>query len=500
MADTSFTAQVTVIAASWLNQINKLVFWGRKPGYATTTGSANAQVLTLETGSLYVTGSEADGDSFSFTAGFTNSSTTTLQIKNPSGTNTARAVQLGGVALSGGEIIAGNTYIVTRLGTTWQLTSLAGTAIGLSLLQAATAAAIRTISGALQDTANVITAKYLAGSTMGFSLINGTIVPSQNGTVLTVAIKTLAGGDPSATDPVYVLFRNATAGTGDYTVITLTAATSIATTVAGTFGVANNVPFKLWIVGFNDGGTFRLALISCLTTVAGSGAGRDVTSIYPLGQFPVASAIQIGAGSTSSGVFYSFGAAVTSKAYAILGYLIYESGLATAGTFGVNQSRTHLQKFTDPIPGQIIQIQRNDTGAVSTGTTAIPQDDTIPQITEGDQYMTQVITPTSATNALRIVSSICLSNSNASQNLMAALFFDATANAYAAEIDLQATATGTLKLTINKMILAAGTAATTARIRAGAGTGATTTFNGGSGARLLGGVINSSIQVEEIMT
>lgn len=119
MADTSFVAKVTSIAASWLQIINDLVHKGRSPNFATTTGSANVQVLTLASGSLYST--EADGDSFTFKAGFTNTAAMTLQVLVPTGTNAARAVQLNGQALVGGEVQAGQNYTVTRLGTTWQL-------------------------------------------------------------------------------------------------------------------------------------------------------------------------------------------------------------------------------------------------------------------------------------------------------------------------------------------------------------------------------------------
>lgn len=123
MADTSFTARVTSIVAVWLNQVNAWTFWGRRPNYATTTGSANAQVLTLETGSLYSAGSEADGDEFWFKAGFTNTAATTLQVLPSGGSNTAVAAQMNQVALGGGEIQLGRLYKAIRLSNTWQLSS-----------------------------------------------------------------------------------------------------------------------------------------------------------------------------------------------------------------------------------------------------------------------------------------------------------------------------------------------------------------------------------------
>ena len=50
----------------------------------------------------------------------------------------------------------------------------------------------------------------------------------------------------------------------------------------------------------------------------------------------------------------------------------------------------------------IIKIGVTQTGAVATGTTQIPSDDTIPQNTEGDEYMTLAFTPNSATSTLII--------------------------------------------------------------------------------------------------
>jgi hypothetical protein len=146
MADTVFVdgdqSLANRIVAAWLNQMNNNAFYGRKPNYATTTGAANAQILTLGTGSLYAAGSEATGDTFFFTAGFSNSAAATLQVIPPAGLNTARAIQLRGNALSGGEIVAGQTYMVTRLGTTWQLMSPAENTFIRSVLAAVSATGV----------------------------------------------------------------------------------------------------------------------------------------------------------------------------------------------------------------------------------------------------------------------------------------------------------------------------------------------------------------------
>lgn len=51
------------------------------------------------------------------------------------------------------------------------------------------------------------------------------------------------------------------------------------------------------------------------------------------------------------------------------------------------------------LTGDVVQVVNTQTGAVSTGTTVIQNDDTIPQIGEGDEYMTLAET----TQALRLL-------------------------------------------------------------------------------------------------
>lgn len=147
MTDTTFVPRVTNINATWLNPINNAVYKGRNPNYAVTTGSANAQILTLATGSLYT--SPADGDTFTFEAGFTNTAAMTLQIIAPSGTLPAVALQFDGSALSGGEIVAGMNYTVIRSGATWQLFTVGAAQIGTKL--DATGAVARTQHGKNAD-------------------------------------------------------------------------------------------------------------------------------------------------------------------------------------------------------------------------------------------------------------------------------------------------------------------------------------------------------------
>lgn len=178
-------------------------------------------------------------------------------------------------------------------------------------------------------------------------MVNGTIVESHSGNAVTFAVKTLAGADPSATDIVYFVFRNATAATGNYVVLQVTAALNLTVSSGSTLGTSSsNVPFRLWLVAFNDASTVRLGVINCVSG----------TNIFPLAQFPIASSTAEGGagGADSAQVFYT-GSAVSSKAYSIIGYASYETGVATAGAWA--STPTRLQLFGDgiPLPGTPIQ-------------------------------------------------------------------------------------------------------------------------------------------------
>lgn len=144
-----------------------------------------------------------------------------------------------------------------------------------------------------------------------------------------------------------------------------------------------------------------------------------------------------------------------------------------------------------------IQIVGNSTSAVSTGTTIIPLDDTIPQNTEGDQYMTQAITPTSATSKLVIEVVVMGAHSVAATDHIVALFQDSTANALAAVANNQATANGRTTTTLKHIMTAGTTSSTTFKIRVGGHQAGTFTFNGHSSTRDFGAITKSSIYITE---
>jgi uncharacterized cupin superfamily protein len=150
--------------------------------------------------------------------------------------------------------------------------------------------------------------------------------------------------------------------------------------------------------------------------------------------------------------------------------------------------------------GKVVQVVNTQSGAVSTTATVLPSDDTIPQITEGAEFMTRTITPTSATNILRIDVVIYVSHS-ADTICTAALFQDAIADALAAGFEYTGTAQANLPqvLTFTHFMTSGTTSAITFRVRAGGSDPGTLTVNGRSTLRLYGGITLSSITVTEYL-
>jgi hypothetical protein len=269
----------------------------------------------------------------------------------------------------------------------------------------------------------------------------------------------------------------------------VTAALSLTISSGSTLGAASGVPLRLWVMAFNDAGTVRLGVMNA----------RNGTLVYWLGAWGIATtSAEGGAGGADNPQTFYTSTGLTLKAYVVLGYLTWESGLGTAGTWNAVPTRIELATSQTPLPGRTMQIQMNGSGAVATGTTTMPNDDTIPQNTEGDEYLTCAIAPSSAANLLMIeflgqFSASVLSTFNL------ALFQDSTANALSSGMQTIPGANLSARVGLSHAILAGTTSITTLKIRAGLGAAGTVTFNGAAGGRLHGGVINSILRIVEMM-
>jgi hypothetical protein len=242
-------------------------------------------------------------------------------------------------------------------------------------------------------------------------MINGKIVETRAGNATTIAIKTTAGADPSAGDPVHFIFRDEAPGTGGLVMRSVTAALSITLSSGSAVGFINATAGRLWCVAFDDGGTVRLGVINC----------KSVANIYPLTSFGIASSTAEGGAGTadSAHVFYT-SAAVASKAYTVLGYLTWETGLTTAGTWDAAPTRIQLFGHGVPLPNSVVHQQQALKTDISTIAVTIGTFADITNITKG-------IDMTSAANVVEMSWVLHLSTTSALTNLFIRLMRGATA-------------------------------------------------------------------------
>lgn len=151
-------------------------------------------------------------------------------------------------------------------------------------------------------------------------------------------------------------------------------------------------------------------------------------------------------------------------------------------------------------PGSVVQVVNFQTGSVSTGSGVIPFDDTVPQNTEGSEFMTLAITPKSATSKLKIDIIAYFAVPSGSYYFTMALFQDSAANAIATATFSPVTNFGGMPfvLPLTYFMTAGSTASTTFKVRAGSSFSQTTTLNGSGGSRYYGGSLSSCITITEI--
>jgi hypothetical protein len=339
-------------------------------------------------------------------SGLTNQAAWTFLFNNTSGSAPPTANTIDGLTLKASPAGGDELILWDVAGSAIKKATVTSVAAGSTVSSIAGNTGAFTLAGGVTNSTNQI---QLDGNYTGFAVPNCTLAASVASNILTVALKDNAGSDPSATSPVYINYRNATAATGTTALVTQTAALSITTNATGaSLGSSNNTAFRFWVVIFNNAGTNVLALINCSTA----------TTIFPLNEGLVASSTPMSASATSAGVFYTPNrTTITSKAFRILGYVEYNStGLATAGTYATGPN--FIQTFGPGIrkPGEAIQVASATTSSATTNATNafVSTNSTVN------------ITPTSAANLIHITASGPMAASTTTQNGAASIFNGST--------------------------------------------------------------------------
>lgn len=172
--------------------------------------------------------------------------------------------------------------------------------------------------------------------------------------------------------------------------------------------------------------------------------------------------------------------------------------------FGSGTKRVFLTVPAEHIDNtyKVVQVAYTQSSTVSTGTTTIPTDGTIPQNTEGTEFLTCTITPKFANSKLLIQANVMYGSSAASViNITTALFRDSTANAIAAVgRDTLATANAASCNSLTAVVDSGSTSATTFKIRIGGNAATTITFNGYNNTAIYGAIGSvSSLTITEYL-
>jgi hypothetical protein len=146
--------------------------------------------------------------------------------------------------------------------------------------------------------------------------------------------------------------------------------------------------------------------------------------------------------------------------------------------------------------GKVLQVVNTTTSASATGTADFGNDDTIPQNSEGTEFMTLAITPAATSNKLIIITNVQYTNS-ASARTYFALFQDSTANALGGAIINNSGNDIFQNMAFQHYMTAGTTSSTTFKIRGGTSSG-TLRVNGNSGGRFWGGILSTSMTIVEI--
>jgi hypothetical protein len=278
-----------------------------------------------------------------------------------------------------------------------------------------------------------------------------------NGTQLVISARARDGSVLGSGGGSVVAFPNADQSIGDTKLKTIAQPVQPLVIASGsTMGFSNAAAGRLWVVLVDDIAGPALGVINCLSGI----------NIYPLGQDSLLTSLALSGGASAAHQFYS-ARAITSRPYIILGYLTWESALVTAGTWDAKPSRARLYGPGVKLPGTVAQVQTQMVSATSAGPTTTPNNNNIPQISQGVEFFSQAIAPTSGANVLEFDASGHFFATGGNAYMAMALFQGATADALAASGNGMPTDTGKAQIALFHARRAGTTSATTFTVRVG---------------------------------
>ena len=149
--------------------------------------------------------------------------------------------------------------------------------------------------------------------------------------------------------------------------------------------------------------------------------------------------------------------------------------------------------------GGIVQVVHTQIGSSASGTTTMPGDNTTPQNSEGVEFITRAITPTSASNKLLIQAFLQCTFSSGGDTISYALFQDSTADALASGIEFNDSTNVFSPLSLTHYMTAGTTSETTFKVRVGTNSSGTMYLNKmASGGDMHNGLLATTMTIWEI--
>jgi len=183
------------------------------------------------------------------------------------------------------------------------------------------------------------------------------------------------------------------------------------------------------------------------------------------------------------------------------GALLFPDADGSDGEF-IKTDGSGALSFAEAGGGKIVQVVTDRTTTPQTGTTTFPHDNTIPQKTEGNEFQTITITPTSNSNKLIIDVHAFVGHSVTDATVVIALFKDADADALQVSAAVSIGGGGDYGGTgsFRHIVTSPGTSAITYKIRAGGPQAGTTYYNGNGaiGGAIYGTADSSVITIWEV--
>ena len=302
---------------------------------------------------------------------------------------------------------------------------------------------------------------------------------------------------PTTALPVRVSFRATTVSSGIYNTRLATTTTQLVITGGSTLGFLDNELGRIYIGLIDNQGVPELCAWNSKVLVASTTAARCVQLWRPSEAELYSTTAEGGAGAADSAATLYSATARSSVPIRLLAYLDMQTG-STAGNWSNSPADLQLIGPQTRTTGDIIQRIGTQSSTVKTGTSTVPNDGTIPQISEGDLYLWATMTASNVVNPVAINGILELATSASGIKFVSHVHRNGEANALGAAQSQVAVVNAMHENVFHYVIATTTSGATAYHVLAGGTTAATTTFNGENGASALGSAVVSYLECQEI--